>query len=409
MTFYCRIVILLFSFLALAGCSPNTDNLTRLQKISSHATNQNYFVIQSAYIPDLISNKTDITAELLSIYPQSEYITQYLQKNQDNLQPIHYFYWSNQTKTNPTFVYLRPIQKEKLSLPDPNHTPSDIFFQTKDNFLIISNRSDFFPPIFEPPNQAFLTIFSLDQSLPLPEQISENDLSNIATINTLDTIINKQPICFYFQNNQILINQTNYQTPSAETKLILKDFNSQREQSLYQQIFTKKLLSTLSQFYLSAQNIDFNNIETLTLQQENNNFTFFLQYPEKYDLTSLFKKTTNQLEKQKSYYPQYKILSDGTSSLITSPSNTNVKLNILNDNQISYPNLKSETIYLAYQQNHLILSNYQPWISQNPPTTINIPWSNIQTLYPQLPQSLNFFKSIQLQITKDNFSGIITK
>lgn len=408
MTFYCRIVIFIFSLLAIAGCSSYTNNSAYIQKSQPNNIKFNYFTVQTNLVPDLISDKTDIVSKLLSIYPQSEFITQYVEHNEFNLQPIHHFYWSNTNKLKPIFAYIRPLQKN-ISLPDPIETPSELFVQTKDNFLIISNQPNFFPDIIKPSNQAFLTIFSLDQTIPPPNKINENDLSTIALIDTLQTISERQPISFYFQNNQILINQTDYQTPIAETKLILKNLYSDFDQSIYQQIFQKKLFSVLSQNFLSDKIIDFNNIETLTFQQEKNNFAIFIQYPTEYNLPTLFQKITGQITQQKSYYPQYKILPDGTSSLILSPGNTNIQSNFPDDHQFFYSNQKQEKIYLTLQPDNLTISNYQPWLNQNPPTNINIPWSNLKTLYPALPDQLGFLKSIQLTISQDNYSGIINK
>lgn len=407
MTYYCRIVILSLLILFFSGCETGNQSYSLYNQKKPANNHFNYLTVQTANLPDFLPEKNKLISDLLFQLTNSDYPSQFISSHQSNLQPIHHFYWtrSDQAKTN--FIYLQPIVGN-LPLPDSSSLPANLSFFLKDNWLVISNQPQSeLPEIIAPPANSFLTIHSLDLPLPTPDLIPETDLSSLALIDTIQNIIDHESINFFWLNRQILINQTKYQTPQPETKLLLRSENLDSNLNIHHQVLLKKILAVFSVSYLDNSLLKPDLFSNLQFQFDHDDFSFFLGNNSDQEQPINCQTIINHLQETKTYFPQYKNLPDNTPTLILSPGPEKLDLQIGNQ-QISYINQQQNKIYLHCLPTKLQITTQPAWLNQ-PVNVINLPWSNLKTVFPNLPEQFNFIKSIQLNYQNDRFTGLVVK
>jgi len=400
-----RQVIVLFFIFLFSGClaTPNLD--TKNQNNFSQQP-YNYLVIQTANLPDFITNPSQLVTNIFQQISHSDYLLPINSASQSS--STYHFFWTNPATAHPSFYYFQPIDNH-FSLPDFCSTANTFTCQTKNNFFVITNQLDSpLPTLAEPPSNSFLSIYSLHLELPPANIIPEYDQSNLILINTINNIVSQQPLHFYWVNNQILVNQYQYQKPLPENKMSIFSNLDWNNPTISQTILLDRLNIFLSQTYLDSSLVPSKQLSSVLYQSDQDHYSLTLQLDENSTSTFNCFNIANHLQQTKSYYPQTKTLTDYTTALLTSPGVTPLALTT-DQNQFSFPNFQQQDTYLSCQTNKIQITNYQPWIDNTNISSLIIPWNNLKTIFPNLPSQLDFIKSFQLNFTQNNYFGLVVK
>jgi hypothetical protein len=269
--------------------------------------------------------------------------------------------------------------------------------------LTISNTDQVYS-IQNPDKNSILTIYSIDPNIFYNQNIIDHEqfLSNIS----LQKLLTHLPVSIYEINNQIIINQIPEANINPDIQTII-NYHPVDSEIFFKQKINNLLNSFHSNYYLSNDIFDNNNIDTISILLDQDEFKLIYKYQSIENATNVFEKISNSLSLQNSYLDKSVTLPDNTIStqFESDPAN---KISTTTDlYQITLTDIHTENIIIN-QTDQLITITNSPENFQPNSYPNQIDFNNLIEIYPTLSK-LNFVKSIQYYLNDNKPNGYIIK
>ncbi|MFA4931238.1 MAG: hypothetical protein WC570_05240 [Patescibacteria group bacterium] len=344
------IIIFLLS-LPLSACqinnAPPSNNLAN----KNNNPYQSYFLLDQTQLTANPKLGQDIFQVLITQFPQANDLTDLIAKHQDIFSPIYHFILTQ--KSDQTTDYTLVIATTQDISQDTNQlsVPNKYYLNRNPAWITISTTQNP-PPINLDSPDSFLTIFSINPYLDIENHSDQPaDQLSVAIIKSaLQDIARHPPLHFYYQDDQIIINFP------EQSNNFTADLNYQIPPSSPANTPIKYLINQLLiDNYFQPDDLILTDVKLININYLDHNYTLYFQYQDQTNSQKIFTQLTSRLANQKIYSPEIKTLPDHTATTINSAQDTNVTLEI-NNNQIKYQNTQNQNVTLSLADQFIIIS-----------------------------------------------------